>query len=261
VKNMEKEEKLHLIVALVLLGILTLATAVTWYTGHLSLLIRAMTEAFSGREELRTYVESWGAWAPVVFIVLQALQVVIAPIPGELTGAVGGFIFGVGLNVLYSTVGLTVGSIFAFAGGRLIGLPLVKLFVSEESLRKFHFLTERRGTWLSLILFTFPGFPKDILCYVLGLSPMGFVTFLVVCTIGRLPGTIMLSYSGSAVYDENWTLLIAITVLCVVAMAVVYFTRDKVELWLLKRHGQVALAKCAVQPVDAASSREPTLPS
>jgi uncharacterized membrane protein YdjX (TVP38/TMEM64 family) len=86
---------------------------------------------------------------PAAFIVIQALQVVLAPIPGEFTGAVGGFIFGGVPTILYSSLGLTIGSIMAFLAARIMGLPLVRLFVSKTSLEKFHFLTERRGAcWL-----------------------------------------------------------------------------------------------------------------
>jgi uncharacterized membrane protein YdjX (TVP38/TMEM64 family) len=253
-KPMDKGERTHLIVAVSLLAVLVVTGAVLWYTGQLSVVLRLVCDTFSCRESLRNYVESWGAWAPLVFIVLQGLQVVLAPIPGELTGWVGGFIFGAWLNVFYSTIGLTIGSVLGFIGGRIIGLPLVKLFVSEDFLRKFHFLTERRGTLLALILFTFPGFPKDFLCYILGLSPMGFVTFLLVCTVGRLPGTVMLSYSGSAVYDENWTLAVAVVAICVVAMVIVFFTKDKVERWLCS-HRPTPLAKCEPDP---AASDGPT---
>ncbi len=250
-KIANKEEARHLVVAVVLLGVMLIACAVLWFTGRLGEIVAWMCEVFKGRDELRTYVESWGAWAPVAFITIQALQVVIAPIPGELTGAVGGFIFGAGLNVLYSTVGLTIGSVIGFAGARIIGLPLVKLVVPEHFMEKFRFLTERRGTLLTLAFFAFPGFPKDILCYVLGLSPMGFVMFVIVCTLGRIPGTVLLSFSGSAVYDQNWTLLIVLAVVCLVSMGAVFLARDKLDRWLVQRHhrqGQPNVADGPAQP-------------
>ncbi len=247
-KIANKEEARHVIVAVVLLGVILLACAVLWFTGRLGEIVAWMLDVFKGRDELRTYVESWGAWAPVAFIAIQALQVVVAPIPGELTGAVGGFIFGAGLNVLYSTVGLTIGSVMGFAGARIIGLPLVKLVVPEHFMEKFHFLTERRGTLLTLALFAFPGFPKDILCYVLGLSPMSFFKFVVVCSLGRIPGTVLLSFSGSAVYDKNWTLLIVLAVVCLVTMGVVFLMRDKMDRWIAQRHHRAGLSDPAATP-------------
>lgn len=229
-----RKEAVQLGVAVCLLICTAVATIWLWHAGYLSCLVNDACNIFVGKDELRSYVESWGAWAPVVFIVLQILQVVFAPIPGELVGAVGGFIFGALPNVLYSTIGLTLGSIGAFVGGRLMGAPLIKLVVSREMWERFRFLTERKGTFVALILFTIPGFPKDILCYILGFSPMGFLPFVIVCTIGRLPGTIMLSYSGSAVYDENWAELIAWGVGCVVFLGVFWFFRERIDRWIYK---------------------------
>jgi uncharacterized membrane protein YdjX (TVP38/TMEM64 family) len=219
---------------------LTLVLLALALTGRLAPLVQTLTEAFQGREELRKYVESWGTAAPAVFMFLQALQVVLAPIPGELTGAVGGFIFGVTPNVIYSTIGLGVGSAIAFLASRTLGLPLVKLVVPCHLLEKFHFLVASRGTVIALILFTLPGFPKDILCFILGLSPMGFVTFLWVCTVGRIPGTVMLSFSGCALYDEDWRLLILLAVVCLAVIGAFFLARDRIQVWL-KRKGGVAL--------------------
>lgn len=230
-----RAEQRRLYVALGLLGCLITLGVFLAVSGHLTRMVSHFWEIFKDREELRHYIESWGVWAPAAFIVLQGLQVVMAPIPGEFTGAVGGFIFGTWPNIIYSTVGLTVGSLGAFLAARIIGLPLVRLFVSTKPLERFHFLTERRGIVLALILFTIPGFPKDALCYILGLSPMGLVPFTFACAVGRIPGTMMLSYCGCAAYDENWSLLIMISAVCAVLLGGFWLFRDRIDSWLRTR--------------------------
>lgn len=232
------KERGKLLLSVTLITLILTTGAYMAITGYLQSLMQEFHFMFSGRENLRLYIESYGKWAPLAFILIQALQVVFAPIPGELTGAVGGFIFGVWQNVIYSTVGLTIGSVLAFLAARIIGLPLVELVVSRKSMERFEFLTHRKGILVALAFFTIPGFPKDILSYILGLSPMNFLTFFIVCTIGRIPGTIMLSYSGAAVYDENWTLLIALTVICSIIISVFYFRREQIETWLKGRRDQ-----------------------
>lgn len=232
--NLGKEETRRLALAVGILGALALALLALALTGHLQPIIRRCWDVFQSRDHLRIYVESWGALAPVVFSLIQALQVVIAPVPGELTGAVGGFLFGTLPNILYSTIGLTVGSIMAFLAARIVGLPLVKLAVSDELLEKFHFLTERRGALLTLVLFSIPGFPKDMLCYVLGISPMNFWMFVAVCTVGRIPGTVMLSMCGCAVYDEDWTLLASVTITALLLLLVSFLYRDRIQHWVRK---------------------------
>jgi uncharacterized membrane protein YdjX (TVP38/TMEM64 family) len=235
---LNEQDRRRVVLAVSLLAGIVVLVAILGFMGLLAPLYQGMWEIFRGKEQLRSYIESWGAWAPVVFLVVQALQVVIAPIPGELTGAVGGFIFGTVPSLLYSTIGLTVGSVLAFLAARIIGLPLVKLAVTQATLEKFHFLTERRGTFIATLLFVIPGFPKDILCYILGLSPMRFITFALVCTLGRIPGTVMLSYCGCAVYDENWTSLVVVSVVCVITIAVLFLMNGRIELWLHRKRKQ-----------------------
>ena len=231
----DPRERNKLIVAIVLAGGIAAALLVLGYFGHLGRLLDRFWDIFKDRAHLRTYIESWGVWAPVVFVALQALQVVIAPIPGELTGAVGGFVFGGLPTILYSTIGLTIGSSINFVLARIVGLPFVKLAVSEETLERFHFLTERRGALLAFVLFAIPGFPKDILSYILGLSPMSLLTFTIVCTVGRIPGTVMLSYSGSAVYHQNWSLLVIIGAVCAASLVAMFLWRERIEQWLHRR--------------------------
>jgi uncharacterized membrane protein YdjX (TVP38/TMEM64 family) len=233
-RTLGKEEARHLALAVAILGALVLALSVLALTGHLQPIVRRSWQIFESRDHLRTYVESWGALAPAAFILIQAMQVVVAPIPGELTGAVGGFLFGTLPNVLYSTIGLTIGSVVAFLAARIVGLPLVKLVVSDQFLEKFHFLTERRGALLTLVLFSIPGFPKDMLCYLLGISPMGFWMFVVLCTVGRIPGTVMLSMCGCAVYDKDWTLLASVTITALLLLLVSFLYRDRIQHWIRK---------------------------
>jgi uncharacterized membrane protein YdjX (TVP38/TMEM64 family) len=225
----------NLVVAIGLLAGLALLGAVLTYLGYLGPALERLWKAFQGRDEMRVYVESCGNWAPAAFVFLQSAQVVLAPIPGEVTGAVGGFIFGAVPSLFYSTAGLTIGSFINFLAARFIGLPIVKLAVSDETLDRFCFLTERRGTVLSLALFAIPGFPKDLLCYILGLSPMGFITFAVVCTLGRTPGTAMLSFGGAAVYCEDWLLVVGLAAIAVVCIALFFTVRDRMEVWLRQR--------------------------
>jgi uncharacterized membrane protein YdjX (TVP38/TMEM64 family) len=237
-QSLKGRDKTRLIIAMCLIALQGAVLVWLCLSGRLGPLLSALWELFRSKDELRVYVESWGNMAPVAFIVLQTLQVVIAPIPGELTGAVGGFIFGAVPTLFYSTAGLTLGSVLAFIAARIMGLPIVKMVVSPETLEKFHFLTERRGAVLALVLFAIPGFPKDILCYILGLSPMGFVTFLIVCTLGRIPGTALLSYTGSAIFEENWVLLGIVCGICAVALGIFYFCRERIDSWLRKLDAQ-----------------------
>jgi len=116
---------------------------------------------------LKQTLHGWGIFAPVAFIALQA---VIAPIPGEVTGMLGGFLFGEWLGLIYSTIGLTLGSVAAFGVGRWLGAHYVRTLVSQETWDKMGFIVEAEGAILCFIIFLIPGLPKDLVCYLFGES-------------------------------------------------------------------------------------------
>ncbi len=189
---------------------------------------------FSDRKHLIDFVESFGALSVVVFIGLQILQVLFAPIPGEVTGFIGGYIYGSVLGTIYSTIGLTIGSWLAFALARWLGLPFVEKAVSSSIIQKYDYFMEHQGKLITFIFFLIPGFPKDALCYVIGLSHMPTKTFLLVSVAGRFLGTAMLSISGDfARYDQHGALWILVAI-SLISCAIAFFYREK---WLHKlRH-------------------------
>lgn len=188
------------------------------------------------KEKVRAYLQAAGPAAPLTFILTQILQVVLAPIPGEATGFIGGFLFGVPLGMLYSSIGLTVGSVIAFLLGRLMEVKFVARVVSKETLDKFDFLMERQGTLIAFFLFVVPGFPKDYLCFILGLSTMSWKLFLLLSTVGRLPGTLMLTLQGAKVYEGNYLVTGLLLGFCLVLAAVLYYYREPLYRWLRTWH-------------------------
>lgn len=183
----------------------------------------------SDREKMNDFIESFGAYAPLAFIGLQVLQVLLAPVPGELTGFIGGYLFGIGPGVVISTIGLTIGSSLAFLIARRLGLPFVRRFVGEEIMGKFDSLMERQGAFFSFFFFLIPGLPKDYFCYLLGLSPMHLVTFLIISTVGRLPGTLLLTMQGHSIRDEHYRMFFVIMGLALVLFVFTFIYRDRIE--------------------------------
>ena len=181
------------------------------------------------------FIKSFHPYDELVFISLQILQVVVAPIPGELTGIIGGYLYGPLLGTIYSTIGLTLGSWLAFALARMFGLPLVEKTVKPEIIQKYDYIMQHQGVFISFVLFLIPGFPKDYLCYLMGLSHMRIWTFLVISTIGRLFGTVLLSVSGSNARNNQYGALLVIIAVSGVFILVGYLYREKLLKMLRKR--------------------------
>jgi uncharacterized membrane protein YdjX (TVP38/TMEM64 family) len=159
---------------------------------------------YQDHQEFKKVISSYGAYAPLAYILLQVLQVVIAPIPGGAIEFLGGVLFGVKAGFIYSIIGLTLGSWLAFSLARIFEKVAVEKFVSEQTRKKFDYLVEHEGVILSFILFLIPGFPKDALCYILGLTPMHLGIFLIISTIGRIPGTLIACLQGGKAFDHQY---------------------------------------------------------
>ena len=216
--------RLGLVTAL-LFAMLCLVVWLVW-ADHPS--IRFLVRLYQDKHFLKQTVRSWGWMAPLVFMAIQALQVIISPIPGEITGPVGGALFGTLWGVIYSTIGLTVGTLFCFWVGRKWGEPLIRSWLSEHHWNRMSFILEAEGAILCFILYLIPGFPKDIISYLFGLSPMPFWVFALVSTVGRLPGTWMSSYFGAHVAEQQYIYAIAFAAGIAALCLPLYYHRDRI---------------------------------
>jgi uncharacterized membrane protein YdjX (TVP38/TMEM64 family) len=181
---------------------------------------------------LKRTLREWGVLAPVVFILLQALQVILSPIPGEATGILGGYLFGQWLGLLYSTIGLTMGSLGAFAIGRWLGAHYVRNLVSTETWNRLGFIVEAEGAVLCFIIYLIPGLPKDIVCYLFGISPMPLWVFALVSGLGRIPGTWVLSAQGAHTAAGDYRQAIMVTAMAVAVALPLYYYRQRIMVWL-----------------------------
>jgi uncharacterized membrane protein YdjX (TVP38/TMEM64 family) len=208
--------------------ILTVAIAVLFVTA-LAYFVRHYNvyAIFANKEQLIHCIKSFHPYDEFVFISFQILQVLFAPIPGEVTGLIGGYLYGPVLGTIYSTIGLTVGSWLAFMLGRFLGLPFVEKAVNPKLLKKYDYLMEHQGAIVSFVLFLIPGFPKDYLCYIMGLSHMKVWAFLIISTVGRLFGTVLLSLTGSYARSNHYAGLLLLLATGGILLLVAYLYRER----------------------------------
>jgi len=186
--------------------------------------------------QLKEIISSFGSYAPLAYIVLQIMQVIFAPIPGAggVIKFVGGYLFGAKAGFFYSTIALLLGSWFAFGLARIFGKWVVERFVLPKTFRKFNYLISHEGAILSFLLFLIPGFPKDALCYILGLTPMELGIFLIISTIGRIPGTLMATLEGAKACDYQYKTFLGLLGVSVLVALVFYIYYQEIHGWIKK---------------------------
>jgi uncharacterized membrane protein YdjX (TVP38/TMEM64 family) len=186
-------------------------------------------QLFLNKGKILSFLESLGPLSFLGFILLQAAQVVLAPIPGEVTGLIGGYAYGPFWGVIVSTVGLVLGSFVAFELSRAFGRPFVEKFVNRSVMERFDYLLHHKGLFLIFLLFLMPGFPKDYFCFILGLGHLTTLEFLVISSVGRLMGTILLTLGGGYIrYHQYRKLYVLIGVALIVFLIALAF-RNRIE--------------------------------
>ena len=191
---------------------------------------------FMDRERLVVWIHSLGAWGFAGFILLQVVQVVAAPIPGEATGVLGGYLYGPVVGVVLSTIGLTLGSYVAFTLSRFFGRPLTEKFVDARTMERFDYLLLHKGMFLIFLLFLIPGFPKDYLCYILGLGHLTTLEFLAIASMGRLLGTMLLTLGGMFLRNHQYYRFFLLGGAAVVIVFLTIACRDRLEKFFQKLH-------------------------
>lgn len=181
---------------------------------------------------LKQTIQSSGAWGPLVFMGVQFLQVLVAPIPGQIAGAIAGALFGAFWGTVYSMAGALIGYTVIFLLARKFGRPLVDRFVSPKYLEKFDYLTKESGVFVFFLIFLLPAFPDDVICYIAGLSKIRIRTLILISLAGRLPGFIGLSLIGAGAADGNATLVTVLLTVSAIVAALGFWQRARLEAWV-----------------------------
>ena len=142
------------------------------------------------------HLKQLGVFGPIIFLIIQIIQVVIPIIPGGLVSVAGHFVFGVLWGFIYNFIGIFIGSVIAFMLSRKYGEFVVKCFVSDEIYDKYMGWTQKENkfAWIFGILLFLPFAPDDTLVMIAGLTRMRFKTFLLIFIPTKMVSTYVFTY-------------------------------------------------------------------
>ncbi|PWU69797.1 TVP38/TMEM64 family protein [Gracilibacillus dipsosauri] len=144
------------------------------------------TKLFYSEEALEAFLDPFGIWAPIFFILFQFVQVVFPIVPGGI-GCLGGIlIFGPIFGLLYNYIGICLGSLAAFCIAKKYGHTVLTLFFKEKLRNKYRSWVEHKQFPLLFGVAIFmPIAPDDFLCYLAGTTKMSFKKFTAIILIGK----------------------------------------------------------------------------
>ena len=142
---------------------------------------------FQSKEALQDFLTNYGGSATTLFLVLQAVQVVIPILPGGVSCLAGVLVFGPWLGFVLNYVGISLGSFVAFAMARNWGKPLLNKLFSKKLHEKYERWTHesRRFDRLFALAIFLPGLPDDFLCFLAGTTGMSWKKFALITVTCR----------------------------------------------------------------------------
>ena len=217
-KRLERTRR-AIVPLLVLVSIVTAITIVAaiWHGSFMSM--------FTNRGQLYDIVQDANILGPLVFIVVQVIQTVIAPVPGQVIGIAGGALFG-WMGLVWSLIGSIIGAYIVFKVVRKFGRPFAERVVPARYLKRFDVVIERRGVSTLFLMFLVPIFPDSIMCYIAGLTKVPIRTLMVIWVAGRIPTALANNLIGEGLSREAIRPVIAVS-LILTALAVFFYVNRK----------------------------------
>jgi uncharacterized membrane protein YdjX (TVP38/TMEM64 family) len=179
-------------------------------------------------------IRSWGWRGPLLLILLQILQVVIAPLPGQALGLAAGSIYGPWLGLFYALVGLALGRGLALWLARRFGRPLVERLASKRTLERLDRRTRRRGPAFFFLIFLLPFLPDDAACFIAGLTELNLLEIWLLSIIGGLPGLAVSVWAGYGALQLSIGQLIVLAIILLPIGWAFWRWQEKVEAFMLR---------------------------
>lgn len=206
---------------------------------YLALYYSGLLVHFASREALQEWMMSFGVWAWLVFFVIELAQVILIPIPAQVTTLAGIFAFGPWIAFAISSLAVISGSIIAFAIGKNLGVKVLYKIASKETVDKYRKVLSKKGRMLLPIMFLFPMFPDDLLCFVAGTTTMSWSYFIAVTLTTRLIGIgcICAFMGGDIIPFSGWGIPVWIVIAIVLVATSIYLLKnqDKFENYIINK--------------------------
>lgn len=148
-------------------------------------------------ERIGDWLDGLGFWAPLAYMLVLALAVVVSPIPSVPLDIAAGLAFGLLWGVVYTLIGAEIGGLVAFGLARWLGRPWLARRLPAGAMSRIDELAERLGGRALLIMRLLPVFNFDWVSYAAGLTTISTRLFAVATLVGMIPPVIAIVAVGA----------------------------------------------------------------
>lgn len=196
---------------------------------------KPLVSIVSDPQKFRDFIDSFGIWGRLVFVLMVVVQVIVAIIPGEPFEIAAGYMFGSFEGTILCLLGILIGSVIIFLLVRKFGVKLVEVFFSRDKINSLRFLnTSKKATTLCFIIMFIPGTPKDLLSYFAGLTKITLPSWIFISVFARVPSVLTSTVGGSLLGREKYLFAVitfAVTLIISIIGLLVYnrITKEKAD--------------------------------
>ena len=185
---------------------------------------------FSDTDAVKAFVEENYILSILSMILICAIQVIIALMPGELVEIACGYAFGAIPGTLICLAGITLGSVIVLLLSRKFGRRFVESIYPREKIDSLPILRDpKKRNVFTALLFLIPGTPKDLITYIIGITEMSIPTYLVIATFARIPSIVMSTIGGDALGNDKFVRAIIAFIISGVISLVGYLIYNKIS--------------------------------
>ena len=175
------------------------------------------------KQAVRNIVESYGMFGPLVFILIQMMQNVFAPVAHYPILLAGGFIFGPYMGFFLNWIGTMLGTCLIVLLARKFGRPLINRMASRRFIKKYDQAIQKLSPYGLFLIYALPVFPDDEITYLIGVSSMPVRSTIFAIMLGKIPGAALSFIGNEALGGTMPALIVQIGILIVGSL--VYFRR------------------------------------
>lgn len=167
------------------------------------------------------FIQGFGFWAWLIFILLIILEVVLAPIPPLVLYVAGGFLFGAFLGGILTLIGNLIGAGIDYSIAKRFGRNIVIRKTNKKIREKFDKFSEKYGGFAIFILRINPLTTTDLVSYLAGLTRIKFWRFILWTGLGLIPMIFLQTYLGE-VFIRDYPVLSAILIILSILYLIVF---------------------------------------
>ena len=232
---MNKKEKINkLIAVLKLILLFGIMIAIPLY---LFIFQKDMMKSFKSLDDVTAFLNAHRSKTVFMYIGIQIAQIVISVIPGQFFQIGAGYLFGFPKTLIFSVIGAFI----SFYLAKILGRESIKVLFKNHKIDNYlDHLNSQKGYTIVFLIYLIPGFPKDIVGYIGGLSNMNFKAFVLFSLLGRTPAMSVSILVGTLYYSKNYTALAIVVAVVLVITGICILKRKKISGYMEKLYKKVS---------------------